>query len=517
MASLTPLGPTHGFADGVNNLDTSGYVAVIPAFQKVFFADGRTWSATISDSGYHVLDFINTRIVGAVTNGPFHKGEVVTQANNDAQGIFDQTVTVGADTWNLIYRTNTTEFIADEVITGADSTATIEPATSADIVVPPHWLDWTPAANTFSATGGTLPDGGSNIGCLCFGRIFLNSMLNPHQWFCSRVFDPLDWDSASLDVAAPTTSQNAKAGEVGDVIVAMIPYKDHYLVWGCANEMWLLQSDPLMGGVNRCLSKTTGIFSPTAYCWDDKNNLYFLGSDGIYSLSAEAIINAQPPENITKQRIPKLITSLGLNRRTDRVAMGYDKQRYGIEVSVTQQDGQWKVCWWLDLRTGGVFPDKFPSLQSPASMFYFDSYKSTERGLLLGGYDGWIRKFDEAEKNDEGDNPIESHVCIGPFVADGEPRNTVDIKEISLTTGETTDGVTVDIFRAKSADEVITNVLANADPAATKTLTGDGLKNSIRDKVSGRAIAIRIENNNADESFSVEEINLSMRIGGREK
>lgn len=682
----------HGYIAGVNNLDTSGYVAVIPAFQSVYFADGSAYD----EWGYSKLDFVHTKIT-AGADGAFQIGEVVTQANSGAEGIygecmdikltgtpsaafiigevveqantgakgyvafsaadaiyvypltytldpaleFNTTEVVGATSgkkitpsavsnwydysvaptaskgavgrYHYIYRTGTKEFDTTNVITGATLGKILTPVTAvaeiqtctpnaqatsgtytityngqttaaidynatttiiktalealsnvaendiavggtifsagtggltltfiatlgdvpmasvtssmagativtvtettkgvAVVLAPPHWLPWIPVV-------GILPDGGSNIGCACFGRIFLNSMLNPHQWFCSRIFTPIDWDSSQTDVAAATYSQSAKAHEVGDVIVAMIPYKDHYLIWGCANEMWILQSDPLMGGINRCLSKTTGIFSPTSYCWDDKNNLYFLGTDGIYRLSAEAIINAQPPENITKQHIPKLITSLGLNRRTDRVAMAYDKQRYGIEVSVTQQDGQWSVCWWLDLRTGGLFPDVFPSLQSPASLFYYDSYKSSERGLLLGGYDGFIRKSDETEKSDEGSNKIESHFCIGPFVADGEPRNTVDMNEISLTTGEETDGITVDTHRADSADKVIADILDAETPAITKTLTGDGLKNSVRDKVSGRAVAIKIENTTADESFSIESINLNLKIAGRQK
>ena len=90
-------------------------------------------------------------------------------------------------------------------------------------------------------------------------------MTNPHQWFCSRVNEPLDFDMSQDDAAAATSSQNSKAGEVGDVITAMISYKDHYLIWGCVNEIWCLRSDPLQGGINTCLSKTTGIFSPTSY------------------------------------------------------------------------------------------------------------------------------------------------------------------------------------------------------------------------------------------------------------
>jgi hypothetical protein len=605
MADLTLLSSSHNFTAG--DLDTSGYVAVIPAFQKVYICDGNPWNTDIHISGMHKIDFINTRLVGAVT-GTFSKGEVVTQATSGATGIFDEIVTVGAATWTLVYRTSTTEFdTLSHAVTGATSLATITPTS---VVAPPHWLNWSTAPSTLtydiegtagtgtddthlvdaslstfyttnnyienwyvyvtggtgtgsyaqitaytastgsctvadwlkadgsaggtdpistskygiiqnliSTTGGTFPDGGSNIGCLCFGRIFLNSMLNPHQWFASRIFQPLDWDTGQTDVGAACTSQNAKAGEVGDAIVAMIPYKDSYLIWGCANQMWLLRSDPLQGGVNTCLSKSTGIFSPTSYCWDDKNNLYFLGTDGIYGLSSEAIINSQPPENLTKQRVPKLVTSLGLNRRTDRVTMAYDKQRYGIQISVTQQDGLWSVCWWLDLRTGGIFPDTFPTKQCQSSLFYFDSIKTSERALLLGGYDGFIRKYDETIKSDEGNNIINSWVTLGAFNnPNGEDtRQKVGINEISLTLGQSSDGVTVDVYSAKSADLLANNIISGATSALTKTVTGDSLKNSIVDKVSGVSTAIKISNNILGQSWSIEDTNVLLSSEGKEK
>jgi len=586
MATLTALGASNGYIVGVNSIDTSGYVAVFPGFQKVYLADGRTYV----NHGYNRIDFINTRITG-VPSGALNVGEVVTQATSGATGYYGECMdikltgtpsgafTVGelvtqADTnakgyvaaseagaiyvfpitytlvtpllfttakvvtgatsgktitpsavsswyihnidgtadkgsaglYHFIYRTTTVEFDNSHIITGSDSGKTITPSA---VTAPPHWLPWIPYA-------GIMPDGGSNIGCVCFGRVFLNSMLSPHLWYCSRVYSPLDWDSGQTDVAAATFSQNAKAGEVGDAIVAMISYKDHYLVWGCANEMWLLQSDPLMGGINRCISRATGIFGPNSYCWDDKNNLYFMGTDGIYVLSADSIINAAPPQNITKQHIPKLINSLGLNRRTDRVVMGYDKKRYGIKVSVTQQDGQWATNWWLDLRTGGLFPEKFASSQDAASLFYFDSYDADKRGLLIGGYDGYIRKEDEATKTDDGDNAIEAHVAIGPFTAP-EPREQVGINEISLVLGEESNGVTVEYYRGTSADEVVSNVLNEETAFSTKTLAGDSLQNSIIDRVSGRAVAVKIKNENAEESFSMEQINIAFSSEGRKK
>jgi len=39
MATLTELVAAHGFADG--DINTDGYVAVIEAWQKIYYADGR--------------------------------------------------------------------------------------------------------------------------------------------------------------------------------------------------------------------------------------------------------------------------------------------------------------------------------------------------------------------------------------------------------------------------------------------------------------------------------------------
>jgi hypothetical protein len=592
--TLTLLDSSHGFADG--DINTDGYVAVIPAYQKIYYSDGRNYD----DKGYHKLDFVNTKITtNSVTSGPdsigFTRGEPVNQASGPA-GFYDENTDVklggsqagvfvlgekvtqattlaigfvvnvaagqltvcpvsrnestgefidfetgdtvtgetsgaattvtsvslaGEGLYHFIYRTTTTEFAVGEAIVGGISGATMTPTA---VTAPPHWLTWRPTASWVSPDGtestqnpGIMPDGGSNIGCLCFGRVFLNSMQNPHQWFCSRIADPLDWDASRTDVGAATTSQNAKAGEVGSPIIAMVAYKDHYLVFGCANEVWILRSDPLQGGVNTAVSKSTGFFSPTSWCWDDKNNLYFVGIDGIYVLTSDAIINAQPPVNLTKDNVPKLVSSMGLNRRTDRVEMAYDKDRYGVEISVTQKDGSWATTFWFDLRTGGLFPDKFPADQSPASIYYYDSYKSSERGMLMGGYDGYIRKFDEAEKDDEGSNAIDSFVNVGPFTSKSSPRMKVETNETSLTVGENTDGITIDIHTGDSADNLITDVIAGEAPLATKTLTGDGLLNSIRDRISGKAVAIKLQNSNASETWSMEDINMVVQKSGRKK
>lgn len=507
MATLTALAAAHGFTAG--DLDTSGQVAVLPAYQKVYFADGRPYSATKADSGYHKLDFINTRIVGTVT-GTFTQGEVVTQAVSGAQGIFDENVGSGATAWSLIYRTTTTEFVHSQTITGADSGATVTPAAAENIVAPPHWLNWT-------LTSGTFPDGGSNILSLCWGRIFMNSIYHPHQWFATRVADPLDLLLVVDDVASAQNSQaTTKAGLVGDQLIALIPYKGNAQVFGCLDNMFVMRADPAKGGFFTTLSDTTGIFSDTSYCWDDKGNLYFVGNDGIYALSANAIIEGLPPENLTKDRVPKLISNLGLNRRTDRIAMEYDKDRYGVSISVTQRDGKWSAIIWLDLRYGGVFVEEYQEAHLPTSAFYFNSRVKSERGLIMGCNDGYIRKWDESQKSDDGSNAIESEVLIGPIVGE-DMRTKMDMSELSITTGINTDSVTVSIYTGDTAQKMIKNVEDDESPVVSKTFTRDKLLPSIRQNILAGAIGIKLSNTTAASSWNIEKIDAKINESGRIK
>jgi len=503
MATLTPLGATHGFTAG--DLDASGQVAVCSAYQRIYFADGRPYSADINDSGYHKLDFINDKIVGTVT-GTLTKGDSVLQATSLAAGIFYETI--ATDT-HLIYRTTETPFNLTDLVTGP--TGTFTPSA---VTYPPHWLNWTLEAGTF-------PDGGSDIMALAFGRIFMNSKLHPHQWFATRINNPLDLALVTDDVASACNSQAAeKAGLVGDQIVAIIPNKDLFVVFGCVNKMYLLRSDPLRNGFFTVLTDNTGIFSSTSYCWDDKYNLYFVGNDGIYTISYESLLNSLPATNVTKDRAPKLLAAMATNRGTDRIAMVYDKDRYGIQITISQKDGAWHTAMWLDLRTNGIFPEKYAGGQIPASSFYFDSRTAAERTCLIGGYDGYIRRYDEATKSDiaadDSSVAIDSYVTMGP-VAAMETRGKIKLNELSVRTGIDTDRLSIGLYSAVTAAKLIDDIKAGVAPKTFKTFTLDSLLPSLRQKLLDGAVAVVISNNTVDSSFSIEKVDADISEIGRVK
>jgi len=504
MATLTALGATHGFTAG--DLDTAGQVAMQPAYQKLYFADGRPTSATIADSGYHKLDLINPRLVG-VAAGAFTAGEVVTQATSGATGIYGELVTrAGPIYWHMVYRTGITEFNAVNVVTGADSSETLTPSA---VAAPPHWLNW-------ELDSGSFADGGSNILSLCWGRIFMNSIAHPQQWFATRVNDLLDLLLVVDDVAAPQNSQTAtKAGLVGDQLVAMIPYKGNMQVFGCLNSMYVMRADPARSGTFTTLSDTTGIFSATSFCWDDKNNLFFIGNDGIYVLSADDIINGRAPTNVTKEAVPKLLDDMGLNRRTDRLSMAYDKTKYGIHISAVQMDGAWKSVFWIDLRTGGVFPDNYADSHLQTALYFHDARKKSERRLYAGCQDGYVRQWSDAAKDDDG-TAIESNVLIGPIVSD-KARTKVHMPELSITTGEDTDKLTVEIFADKTAEAVVSSIADGDAPKKSRAFTVAGLLPSMRQVANDGAVGINLKNTTATSSWSLEELSVNVKESGRIK
>jgi len=516
LPTLTELTGDHGYT--ANDLDTDGYVAIVPAFQKVFFADG---------TSYWKLDMINTRLTGEVT-GTFTQGEIIQQKDNSTvltTGIFDETVGSGASANHFIYRTNTTQFTTASDVYGVDSGAEITGANLSAVNAPPYWLTWVEKTGYEGLISDTK-NNGSDIGCLYGARIVLNSVKNPQQWYMSRAGDPLDWLVDQDDVGTAFSSQNSKIGRIGDILTAFVPYQDLYLIFGCNKELWILRGDPAAGGFLANLSASVGVFGPQSWCWDDKNNLYFMALNGLYILPFASALSGKSPENLTDDRIPKAIKDMGLNRRTDRVVMGYDKDRRGIVITVVQADGAWSANMWYDLRTKGFFPEVYNDEGIPASMLYYYDRKTASRKLLLGGQDGYIRAFDEDTKGDETTassegtqalDAIDSWATIAPIAISDEPRGQSKISEISIKTGTETDGVDYELHAYETAQELVEAIEAGTAAQESGTLIGGNRYNSIREKVGGAVIGLKLGNDSADESWNLEKINITISKKGKIK
>jgi hypothetical protein len=232
------------------------------------------------------------------------------------------------------------------------------------------------------------------------------------------------------------------------------------------------------------------------------------------------LLNGGTANNITKQNVPTLIKSLGLNRGTDRISMVFDKDRYGIHITVSQKDGLWHVALWLDLRTGGVFPESYADGIIPSSAFYHDAKLSAERTCLAGCYDGYIRRWSEAAKSDEddtdADSSINSYCLVGPLAGDAI-RGKVKLDEISVRTGINTDRLTLSLYAAETSAQLIADLKNGVAPKLLKEFTVDALLQSLRPKITAGSFGLLLSNNTADSSFSVEKIDAEISQIGRIK
>ena len=199
------------------------------------------------------------------------------------------------------------------------------------------------------------------------------------------------------------------------------------------------------------------------------------------------------------------------------MARAVDKQRYGLSITISTRDGEWHSSWWVDLRAGGMFPESFASDHIPASTLYFDARTAANRGLLFGGQDGYVRKFDNSAKSDDGDKAIEAWTTFGPVVLGKNPRDQVKVNEVSVELSEVSDGVVAGVHVGKTAEELIDKIFIAQAPIVKKTLAGKGRQSSIRQKVTGGAIAVTIENKNVDETFAVERVQINIAETGRSR
>lgn len=512
MPDLTLLDSSKGFSAG--DLVTSYYLCKVSAYQALWYGDGRKRA----DGCFHKLNFQNDVLTGTAT-GTFSRGETVTQANSGAEGIFDESI----GNLHMVYRTETTAFDTTNLITGTTSGATVTPSA---ITYPPYWTAWTtrtltePAAGTGTIADATnyLPIGGSNIGCLFNGRVLVNLIQNPNQWLASRHRDPQDFQVSQSDIGTPVSSQTGKLGVVGDQIVAMVPFLDHYMYFGCLDEIYVMRGDPGYDAHITNSSRKVGMFGPESYAFDEKGNLFFLSMDGFYFFPAGAGFTGGSPENLTYKRLPNLVTAIGLNRRTDRVCMAYDKDRYGINVSITLMDGTYGIAFFWDLRLNALMPDTYAdSDHFPSAMLYYDSRKAATRGLLMGGNDGYVAKYDDTEKNDRGDNAIDAYCTLGPFQAFNKMRRQGQLAEMSLRLAEDTDGVDVQVYAGDAAEGVIKAIKDADTPKAQETFTGGGRRPVYRPKTSGAVFAVQLRNNTADERFALERITAKITDAGEVK
>lgn len=493
-------------SDSIGDVDTSDQLMIFEAYQKALIVNGENLK---------VADFINTRlatadIVAAASDTfPLH-GTSLFGATTSAAMVADYVTAADGSAYVYGYVTTSQPFLSTEVVTGTnpiDST-TISFTINAEPVAHPHWYDWEPYPG---GTFGEMPEK-AYLGCLYRGRAVLSGNPKfPHQWWMSRQANIWDWAFLATDALSPISGANSDAGELGDIVRCLIPCGDDYLVFGCASQVWLLRGDPAAGGTLDKLSGATGIFGPLSWCWDSQRNLYFWGSQGIYRMSPEFGI-----ENLTQDKLPDLIKDEGANPSTHRITLGFDQIRQGIVVSVVELDSGSNSCYWYDIRTGGFFPEVYPTQCGAYCQYYYNANAASLADLLIGCKDGYIRSFkDAATMDDTGstETAIESRMFAGPALTARDADSRGRMKSLSITLGADTDSVDYEVYAEDTAEEVVDAILSS--PLHAGTITGGNRTQTLRPRSRGAWMGILLRNDNDNETWSFEQAVAEIKAAGK--
>lgn len=408
-------------------IDSAAPLTITEAFQKVFVAN---------ETNLKVIDFANSKIVtdAVGTNNP-DRGNILTGGSSQAAMIVDY-ITSTADACTIYgYRTTAATFTAGETVTGTDddSNAISFAMTAVAEVAAPHWYDWTVYAND-TTNFGTMPTS-AYIVCRYRGRCVLSGHPNyPHQWYMSKVTNPFNFVYGPTDPLTAVAGNNIDAGEIGDIVRALIPYGDDYLIFGCTNSIHLLTGDPAFSGQIDEIDESTGIFSPWSWCKDGQSNLYFWGANGIYKMEG----GRSKPINISEGFLPKLVDDWAVDPSTHRIVFSYDPINNGIIISKTTLADGTNLNYFFDLKTEGFYPETYPEECAVFSNFFYDSDSTTTKGLILGCNDGYLRRFDYTAKDDDIGNTneaISSYVTLEMILMNGKDDSEGKLTSLTIELG----------------------------------------------------------------------------------
>jgi hypothetical protein len=130
--------------------------------------------------------------------------------------------------------------------------------------------------------------------------------------------------------------------------------------------------------------------------------------------------------------------------------------------------------------------------------------------MLMGGYDGHLRKWDQTASDDDG-TAISSHVYLGPLK--GGTQMGVRLKEMRATLGLTSASLTYTVFAGDSAESAYNSTTAAASGTFSSTLAG---KPAVSHKgAMGQAIFIKLSNTTVAEKWTLEKLECTYHSTGK--
>jgi len=332
----------------------------------------------------------------------------------------------------------------------------------------------------------------------------------------SRQINPYDWNYVTQDAQSAVAGSNADAGEIGDAVKALIPYKDDYLLFGCYASIWRMNGDPAAGGRLVEVSLTTGIFGSKSWAFDDEENLYFVGSGSVFLLPPQIGLT---PKDLTQELLPDFWTDWALDAALHVVVMSYDKLNHGILINRTLLTDGTNKNYWIDTRTKGFFPETYPANSGVYASYSYNSVDPTLQGIILGTTGSYLKRFDAATKTDDTGlivQAIDSFVVFGPLLAAQSGEVNANLTQSSHTLTTDTDSVVSSIFVRTTAEKLIEGIDdATLNPVFATTIKPTTRPVRHRRRARGPWFAARLQNKIHGETWGLESFTINVEPSGK--
>lgn len=377
----------------------------------------------------------------------------------------------------------------------------------ANIAIGTPWVE--PTTGITSTSTVTPPSGTTPTNCfLCCnwrGRFVLaGDSNNPQNFYMARVGVPTDWNFAAEDPAAAVAGNLSESGQIGEPIVALIPYTDDYMLIGCTNSLWMLQGDPANGGSIVRVSNQMGLISPNSWCVDPAGTLYFIARGGLYSVRPIWEFY-QPPQLLSGDTYDQYFQAI-INGQF-YTSMEWDVDAKYMHIFATPVDDVTVGTHLIfDQRNGGLWPTVYPLNMGPTATTRYaaNNLVNGQRAILLGGWDGIIRQWTLDGLDDDG-TAITASAVLGPFKASPEADIlsgiTIDFGEVFTSDTEVDWNATVQLASGPDAYSV-----TQGTPHTLSNIpsTLDRRQKTYRQRLRGGWFSVTISNNVIDTYFCFE-------------
>lgn len=371
------------------------------------------------------------------------------------------------------------------------------------------------------------PPANMQLCCIWRGSLVLARQTGQEQyWIISRIgiYSDFNLSASPTDGARSVDGSSGQSyGNIGDEIVALIPLNDDILLFGCVNQIYAFVGDPRYNGVIDHFIRESGILGPDAWAFDTIGTLYWLGPAGLFRLAKGYTI----PQNLSREVIPDYFANISRATNTINLEWYEDLHQLHIYITPTVATGTPGIHMFWDERTGAFQPIQWgQDNHGPVSVLFYDGDTVQDRAVLLGGRDGYIRRY-QGSANTVNAAWDDDGTAIGSYVYLTPQRPIDDVTEakvesIDLYLGNDQvlpNGIGYDMYANLQAAPDIQDAINN--PTVAIPLTGSPFQANghikTRDRMRGGAFTMKLGNSQIDKTWSLERIVLTIKPGAPQR